>query len=440
MSDDICSVSRREFIRTTTAGIAAAGAVVGAAPEASARPARTIRRVIGANDRIRVGIIGVKGMGGGHLRNLVGPDMKADNAQVAAVCDVWETARLRAQKTAALPDAAVHADYRRLLDDKTLDAVVIATPDHWHGRMGLDAILAGKHIYIEKPFTRRLDEAFKIHDAAKETGARVQIGSHGCSDPKYLKARELVKSGRFGTLLWAQGSYCRNNPRGEWNYRLDPELTPQTVDWKAWLGPAPKREFSAERFFRWRKYWDYGTGIIGDLWPHRLHPLMLAMNITEFPKSVSCIGADMCRVDSRPGPDGLLPGAPREVADTTMLMVEFPSGVGIVLAGSTVNERGLEDVVRFSKANLTMGGNRLMVAPERPFADEIDARDETPPDAGETHVKHMRNFLDSLRNNVAPNCSEDLGIRVQAIVSMAEAAYRKQRLARFDERRREVIV
>jgi predicted dehydrogenase len=434
------SVSRRDFIKTTASGVMAASAVIGIAPEAATRTTPATRRVLGASDRIRLGVIGVKGMGGGHLRNLVGPEMKGDNAQVVAVCDLWETVRLKAQKTAELPDSAAYTDYRRLLDDKEIDAVVIATPDHWHGRIGLDAILAGKHIYIEKPFTRRLDEAFKIYDAAKETGVKVQVGSHGCSDPKYLKARELAKSGQFGKLLWAQGSYCRNNPKGEWNYTIEPELTPQTVDWKTWLGPAPKRDFSAERFFRWRKYWDYGTGIIGDLWPHRLHPLMLAMNITEFPKSVSCIGADMCHADSRPGPDGQPFGAPRDVPDTTMLMVEFPSGVSIVLAGSTVNERGFEDVVRFSKADLTMGGNRLMVAPERPFADEIDARDETPPDAGETHVKHMRNFLDSVRQNVAPNCSEDLGVRVQTVVSMAEAAFRKQRLARFDERKREIVV
>ena len=441
MTDDSTSVSRRDFIRTTASGVVAATAVIGGARGAAASvTTRATRRAIGANDRIRVGIVGVKGMGGGHLRNLVGSQMSADNVQVAAICDIWETVRLKAQVTAGLPDRAVHSDYRRLLDDKEIDAVVIATPDHWHGRIGLDAILAGKHIYIEKPFTRRLDEAFKIYDAAKETGVRVQVGSHGCSDPKYLKARELVKSGQFGTLLWAQGSYCRNNPKGEWNYPIEPELTPQTLDWKTWLGPAPKRDFSAERFFRWRKYWDYGTGIIGDLWPHRLHPLMLAMNITEFPKSVSCIGADMCHADSRTGTNGEPLGATRDVPDTTMMIVEFPSGVSIVLAGSTVNERGFEDVVRFAKANLTMGGNRLMVVPERPFADEIDARDETPPDAGETHVKHMRNFLESVRANVAPNCSEDLGIRVQTVVSMAETAFRRQRLARFDERRREIVV
>jgi len=438
------NVSRRDFIRTATAsGVVAAAALVAAEEGGGGAlsSGRTIaKRVIGANDRIRVGIVGVKGMGGGHLRNLVGEDMRGDNVQVAAIADVWQTARLKAQTTAALEDASVYSDYRAMLDRKDLDAVVVATPDHWHGRIGLDALLAGKHLYIEKPMTRRLDEAFKIYDAAKEIGLHVQVGAHGCSDTKYLKARELVKSGAVGQLLWAQGSYCRNNPKGEWNYTLEPEATEQTVDWKTWLGNAPKRGWSAERFFRWRKYWDYGTGIIGDLWPHRLHPLMLAMNITEFPRSVSCIGADMCRADARPGGDGKPFGEPRDVPDTTMMMVEFPSGVSLILAGSTVNERGFEDVIRGTKANLALGGNRLQVLPERPYVDEVDARDETPFDAGETHVKHMRNFLESLRADVAPNCNADLGIRVQTVVSMAEAAYRKQKHVRFDEKKREIVL
>lgn len=436
------TVSRREFIRTATAsGVVAATTLIGTERAGAAVSTRTVkRRVLGAADRVRVGMIGVKGMGGGHLRNLVGPEMTEDNVQVVAVCDVWQTSRLKAQKTAGLPDAAVYTDYRRLLDDQEIDAVVVATPDHWHGKIGFDALLAGKHLYIEKPMTRRLDEAFKIYDAAKELNLTVQVGSQGCSDTKYLHARELVKAGAIGPLLWAQGSYCRNNPAGEWNYPLEPDLTPQTVDWKTWLGPATRRDFSPERFFRWRKYWDYGTGIIGDLWPHRLHPLMLAMNINEFPKAVSCIGSDMCHADAKLGPNGQPNGGTRDVPDTTLMMVEFPSGVSIVLAGSTVNERGFEDVIRGTKANLTMGGNRLQVMPERPYVDEVDARDETPVDAGETHVKHMRNFLQSLRADVPANCNEDLGIRVQTIVSMAEIAYRRQRQVRFDEKKREIVV
>jgi predicted dehydrogenase len=438
------SVTRRDFIKTTTTtatGAVAAANLFGGDMGAAARSAPTVNpRVIGANDRIRLGLIGVKGMGGGHLRNLVGDEMKNDNVEVAAICDVWETIRRKAQATAQLHDSAVYTDYRRLLDNKEIDAVVVAVPDHWHGQMGIDALNAGKHLYIEKPMTRYLDEAFKIYDAAKRTKLLVQVGSHHCSDPRYKRASELVAAGTVGQLLWAQASYCRNNPKGEWNYALDPDANANTVDWQAWLGPAPKRAWSAERYFRWRKYWDYGTGVIGDLWPHRLLPLMLALNLNEFPRSVSCMGGDLCEADRRLGANGKPYGELREVADTSIMMVDFPSGVMIVVASSTVNERGFDDVIRGTKGNLTIGGGRLQVTPERPYADEIDARDETPPDPRESHVKHMRNFLESLRANVPPICNEELGIRVQAIVAMAEVAYRKRTLVRFDERTREICV
>jgi predicted dehydrogenase len=439
MSNTKSKVSRRDFIRATagtaTTAIAAPDVLRAAAPD---RAPVVNPRVIGANDRIHVGIVGVKGMGGGHLRNLVGDEMRGDNVVVTAVCDVWEVARAKALQTAGCAQDHAFADYRHLLDSKDVDAVVVATPDHWHGQMGVDTLLAGKHLYIEKPMTRHLGEAFKIYDTAKKTKRIVQVGSHGCSDPKYHRAREIVKSGMAGRLLWAQGSYCRNNPKGEWNYTIDPEGNERTIDWSTWLGPAPKRPFSPERYFRWRKYWDYGNGIIGDLWPHRLHPLMLAMNLEEFPRSVSCIGGDLCHTDAGPDDDGKPFGERREVADTTLMMVEFPSGVMLFLAGSTTNERGVEDVIRGQKANLTLGGGRLQIAPERPFVEELDARDETPANAGESHVKHMRNFLESIRANVPANCNEDLGVRVQTIVSMAELAYRKQKLVRFDERTRNI--
>jgi predicted dehydrogenase len=439
IDDSTNTFSRRDFIRATAAtatGVVAAAKVLAAEP---ARAPLVNARVIGANDRVHTAIIGVKGMGGGHLRNIVGERMQGDNVDVIGVCDVWETARRRAQTTAKLADGAAVSDYRKLLENRDVDAVVVATPDHWHGRMGLDALEAGKHLYIEKPMTRHLDEAFRIYDAAKRAKLRVQVGSQGCSDPKFHRARDLVTSGAIGRVLWAQGSYCRNNQRGEWNYKIEPEATAETVDWKAWLGPSPHRAWSPERFFRWRKYWDYGTGIIGDLWPHRLHPLMLAMGLEEFPSSVSCMGGDLCDTDRGPGADGLPHGEPREVADTTLMMVNFPSGAMIVLAGSTVNERGLEDIIRGHKANLSMGGGRLEIAPERPFTDEIDASDETPEDAGESHVKHMQDFLHSIRHDVPASCNEDLGIRVQAIVSMAEEAYRRRRLVRFDERSRAML-
>ncbi|MEW6128884.1 MAG: Gfo/Idh/MocA family oxidoreductase [Acidobacteriota bacterium] len=423
-------LTRRDFIKAT--GIASATVFAGANLNAKASTinAPANARILGANGRIRYGFVGLGGMGSSHL-SIIKSLTDKENVEVVAVCDVFEKRRRDNQAKVSLPDSSAYTDYRRLLERKDIDVVVIATPDHWHGQIAVDALDSGKHIYLEKPMTRTLDEAFKVYDMAKKTNRLVQVGSHGCSDPKWHKAREVIKSGKLGRLLWAQASYCRNNPKGEWNYALDPAATEQTVDWKMWLGKAPKRDWSPERYFRWRKYWDYANGIIGDLWPHRLHPLMLAMALNEFPSSVACLGGILTDCDKGNG-------EPRDVADTTMMMVEFPSGVMIYVAGSTINERGVEDVIRGQKANLLFGGGKVDLQPERPFVDEVEAKDETPPDSGESHLKHQKNFIDSLRTNTPPSCDIELAIRVQAVVSMAEMSYRKGKMLHFDASNRKM--
>jgi predicted dehydrogenase len=420
-------VNRRNFIKTVGA-IATAEAV--AAPIRStmaqeSKPAVTApSTVLGANNRLNYAIVGVGGMGGGHL-NILTKDLKDENVKVVAVCDVFEKRRLKAQTVAELHSSRAYTDYRRLLENKDIDVVIIATPDHWHGQIGIEALEAGKHIYVEKPMTRDLDEAIKMWKVARRTGRLVQVGAHGCSDPKWHKGAEIIRSGKLGKLLWAQASYCRNNPKGEWNYKLEPEANQHTIDWKMWLGKAPKREFSAERYFRWRKYWDYASGIIGDLWPHRLYPLILGMDLNEFPKTVSCIGNNLINSDQGQGET-------REVADTTMMIAEFPSGIMINLVGSTVNERGVEDIVRGNKASVLFGGGKVLIQPERPYTDEIEQADVTPPDCGESHKKHQLNFLQAIRNNTKPSCDIEKGVRVQTIISMAELSIRKGKTMKFN--------
>ncbi|MCX6375265.1 MAG: gfo/Idh/MocA family oxidoreductase, partial [Armatimonadetes bacterium] len=231
-----------------------------------------------------------------------------------------------------------------------------------------------------------------MRDTAKRTKRLVQVGSQGCTDAKWHKAGEIVSAGRIGTVIWAQGGYCRNNPHGEWNYTIDPEANETNLDWKTWLGSAPKRPWDPDRYFRWRKFWDYGSGIIGDLWPHRLHPLMIAMSMKDFPRRVTCVGKDICDTDKGYGEK-------RDVADSTLLTVEFPSGAMIFLAGSTVNERGVEDMIRGNKANLYFGGGKVRIEPERPFVDEIEAKDEPVEGPGESQVEHHKNMFYCIRNN-----------------------------------------
>lgn len=423
-------LSRREFIRAagaTAAGVVASSfitdRVLAAAP---ASP-----RVIGANDRINVAFVGVGGMGNGHLHGIKGMASEM-NLNIVAVCDVWEKRKRGAQATAEVPDSMAFGDYRKLLEVKDIDAVVIATPDHWHAPVAIAAMEAGKHVYVEKPMTHTLDEAFKMHETAKRTKRIVQVGSQGCSDAKWHTAGKVVKDGKIGHVICAQGSYCRNNPHGEWNYGIDPEFTEQNCDWNAWLGSAPKRPFSPERYFRWRKFWDYGNGIIGDLWPHRLHPLMIAMATTDFPKRVACVGADICSTDEGHG-------EPRDVADSTMMMAEFPSGAMIYLLGTTVNEQGIPDMIRGNKATLYFGGGKVEVRPERPWVDEIEQEDVPVVGPGENHSEHQKNWLNSIRANTEPNCGIDLGLRVQVIVSLAEMSYRQSKMMNFDPVKQKII-
>jgi predicted dehydrogenase len=435
---DGSNITRRDFLKTTGAATvtAVAGSTLLGAPEAKAGPAVS-SRVIGANDRIQMAIVGVKGMGGGHLKHVL-EQMPGENVEITAICDVWEQARLKANEATKLKDDRVFKDYRRMLDAKDIDAVLVATPDHTHSLISIAAMESGRHVYCEKPMTRHLDEAFKVMDVARRTNRAFQLGTQGCTEPKWQKAHELVKSGSLGRLQWAQASYCRNNPMGEWNYDIDPLATASTVDWPAWLGPAPKRPWSPERYFRWRKFWDYGTGVLGDLLPHRLAPLMMAMDLNEYPKSVSCAGGNLCDTDRGPGKDGKPYGERRDVADLQLVLVEFPSGVTLFLASGTANERGVEDVIRGQKANLTLGGGKVVVEPERPYADEIERKDDTPPEPEFGHANHVRNFLEALRGSEKLNAPVELGVRVQTVVSMAEKAYREGTLVRFDPASRKI--
>jgi predicted dehydrogenase len=438
-------LSRRDFIKA--AGITAAGvmanSLVGKTVMAATGAKTTMAhpRVIGANDRLNYAHIGIGGMGGGHVKFI--KDLCAEqNLQQIAVCDVWKKRQQWSQGQTGVPDAQVYGDYRKLLENKDIDVVVIGTPDHWHAPIAIAAMQAGKHVYCEKPMTHTLEEAFAMHKVAKETGCIVQVGSQGCTDTKWHVAGQAVKDGKIGQVLWAQGGYCRNNPKGEWNYGIDADMTEATCDWKMWLGDAPKIAFNPERFFRWRKYWDYGTGIIGDLWPHRLHPLMIAMNNMEFPHRVACLGANILHTDKNLADPSKPYGAERDVADTTQMIAEFPNGMMIYLAGATTNERGVEDMIRGNKATLYFGGGKVTVEPQRPYADEIEAADLPVVGPGEDQKEHHKDMIACIRGTKPggiPNCNIDLALRVQTMVSMAEMSYRQNKMALFDTVKQKLI-
>jgi len=263
--------TRRRFLKTTAA-------VAGVAAP-----------LIGANDRIRIGHIGVGGNGTGMLRRIVRRSSELADVEAAAVCDVYSRHRERARRIAGLESKDVYVDYHELLGRDDIDAVLIATPDHWHSRMAIDAMKAGKDVYLQKPMTLTVNEARDTAAAARQHQRVLQVGSQYLSDMRYRVAHDMIEAGEIGDLLWAQSNYSRNSLVGEWNYYVDEEASPRTIDWTRWIGPAPKRPFSAERFFRWRKYWDYSGGIATDLFYHFLGPLVYAMN-AGFPTRVTGAG------------------------------------------------------------------------------------------------------------------------------------------------------
>src|SRR5437588_7741440 len=363
-------VPRREFIKkTASAAAAVATTSLLKTPVYGANQAPSAN-VTGANDRIQVAVVGVGfGIGQNHL---VGMHQAAsqNNTVVAAACDVFSKRRNFAKEKAELKDSDLYTDHRKMLERKDITAVLIATHDPWHAQITMDALQAGKHVYCGKPLPRYLDEAFQVYDAVKTSGKIFQVGSQGCSAGGYHKCAELVKADKIGKLVWAQAWYSRNSKKGEWNYDIEDESKEPNIDWERWLGKVRKRSpFSAEHFHRWRKYYQYCAGPLGDLAPHRLHPLMLATGNPEFPVRVCSIGTRPIHIDAPA--DGY---AERDTPEHAQLLAEFPSGFVIMVTCCTVNGStpGMSIYGHKANVNIDATGGKVELMPQREFGDEID--------------------------------------------------------------------
>jgi predicted dehydrogenase len=436
--------SRRDFIKkAATAAAAVATANVLKTPVYGQNQAPSTGRVIGANDRISVGYIGIggapsnsPGMGMAHVKSQK-KNASENNIVQAAVCDLYSKRNELAKQAIGTSDVVAYDDYRKLIERKDIDAVVVATVDHWHTRCSVDAMETGKHVYCEKPMTRYLGEAFEIYDAVKRTGRTFQVGSQGCSALGWHKAAELIQAGKIGKMVWGQGYYCRNNPKGEWNYSIDPGATPETLNWEKWLGPVHKKiPFNPDHFFRWRKYYPYCGGLLGDLVPHRLLPLMLASGNPEYPKRVVSIGSRSVHTDKN------TPGTyERDVPEHVEILVEFPSGLILTIVSSTVNAKSPGFVIYGHKATLQIGnlGESLELTPEKDFTEELDAVSMKGLTPTEDVGVHEKNWFDSIRSGKKPNANIDLAIKAQTVISLAEMSERLQIACLFDEKTRKVM-
>lgn len=398
-----------------------------AASAAAARPlsAQSARRVLGANDRINIGMIGVGGRGSGHVRSLNRRmEMKGD-VKIVAISDIYAKRSNAALQATRLTNKDLHREYRDLLARSDVDGVFIATPDHWHAPMALDALASGKDVYLEKPVTLTIDEAKAVAQKVAETGGVLQVGCQHTSDKRHLKARQLIEDGWIGKPLWAQANYSRNSIYGEWNYTIDEDATAEDVGWETFLGSAPKRPFSADRYFRWRKYWDYSGGIATDLFYHRLTPLRQMMGI-EFPTRVS-------------GSGGIYVHKDREVPDTYSSTVEYQDSC-CVLGSSMANSAGnqyMEPVVYGHKGTITFDGMAIVVEPEWQFEKEFVEKtgsskmyvEVEPHDMGEAHID---NFLTCMRTRATPHCYAEFAYKIMTAIKLGVDSYREGKMMLWD--------
>jgi len=424
--------TRRDFIRQVGVGVVAAAGAAAPAGAFERKPATFAQgRVIGANDRINVGFVGCGGRMNTHIRRVMERNKERGDVQAVAVNDIWDKRKERARTTTGVDERSVYHDYRELCARPDIDVVVIASPDHWHHPQAMEALRNGKDVYLEKPMTYTVDEAKDIADAVKASGRVLQVGSQYTSMDHFHKARKAVADGLLGKVMWVSGGFGRNrNQRGEWNYAIDPEATPKTLDWKAFLGSAPKRPFEPERYFRWRKYWDYSGGIATDLFYHSVSPLLLTVG-GEFPARVTASGGIYMQKD-------------REVPDTFFMNVDYPAWT-MQLACSVTSGKGAPLVFHGSQGTIMVAedseafqNTEMVVIPDRDYKDDFvkktgaeELRIAVQPFVRGEHP-HMDNFLESMRTRQKPNLDADLGYRAMAAIAGGVTAYRKGKVVGFD--------
>jgi predicted dehydrogenase len=288
--------SRREFLEISAA--AAGGSVAAKTILLTPQPVAAAQRPVAASDRVRFGIIGVGMQGSG----LLGTSITLPGVECAAAADLYDGRHILAREIVR-PDLPVTRRYRELLDNKDIDCIVAAVPDHWHKQVVVDAVSAGKDIYCEKPMSHSAADGVAMVNAAKKTNRIVQIGSQRVSSLICGKAREMISQGMLGDLMLVEGWLGRNDPTGAWQYPPPFDLSPRNVDWDTWLGDAPKRPFDPIVFARWRCWKEYGTGVAGDLLVHLISGMMFMLGINEPPKQASAVGGIRHWKDGRNMPD-----------------------------------------------------------------------------------------------------------------------------------------
>lgn len=459
------SHDRRDFLK--------ASAAAGATAYAMNMTAQSYAQVRGANERIGIAFLGVGGRCQQHV-DVVLAMQRANRNSVApvAVCDVWDgDPQLgRGNGRGLFPTARrcglnnddrqhVTKDYRRILELREVDAVCIATPDHWHAKMSIDAAAAGKHIYCEKPMTRTIDEAHAVVDAARRANVVMTVGVQSMADPKWRMAYDMIKRGDIGHVAQAQTSYYRNSLVGQWRYYpLKREMSPRTVDWDMWVGHqfsvtpgvplAPRRPFDRAVFAQWRCYWDFGGGMFTDLFVHQTTHMIAAMGV-RYPARVVGGGGIYLEYDGR------------DVPDVATVVADYDEGCQLIITATMINDYGLDEVIRGRLATLKFGNRSRQEGGRRVNESGFEVQPQnlgnrpTGPNAqqnretrwvngglqGDDTAALWRNFLECVRaRNRETLSTPELGAAAFTTVNMGVLSYRQGQVLFWDRERRRPTV
>jgi predicted dehydrogenase len=383
--------------------------------------------VIGANDRIRLGIIGP----GARGQEVMKDALACPNVEFVGAADVY-TARLEEAKAIA-PGIKTYLDHRYLLEDSSIDAVIIATPQHLHARHFTDSLAAGKHVYQEKTMAFQVEHAKQMRAAFRKAGKRaVQIGHQGTSGGAMIDARRLLGEQPMGQVTAIHMVMYRNTPHGQpqWSRQVKPDMTPEKVMWKQFLGDAPDRPFDANRYLNWRFYWDYSGGNVYENMCHQVAFWYKALEFT-IPKAVTMTGGVYLWKDGREVPDTMCvtleqPAVPKTGGDC---LISWNSGFGNSNLGSAEDVLGTDGTLRQARGQTSWNPERVNVKDKA----EVRGTSKTASNA------HMLNFCDAIRTGAELNCPFDLGFRTAIACRMAVDSYRQGRTMKWDPAREEIV-
>jgi predicted dehydrogenase len=411
--------NRREFLRHTAAAAGAASLL--GVPQVMAGD-----RVKGANERLGIGFIGTGGRCGAHIGICL--KLKEQGlCDTVAVCDVYAP---RVQAAAQKTGGKIYRHYKDLLADPNVDVVCIATPDRLHAPQAIDAVRAGKDVYVEKPLTHwsQMHLARQLAEEAAKHQRLVQVGTQFVADDAYAEIRRLIKEGVVGKIVHIQAGYFR---RGDWGERMtvpDPNAKPgPDLDWEQFLGDAPRRPFDVSRFFQWRLYWDYAGGPATDLLVHVFTPIFCMLEL-DWPERVMGGGGTF--------------QYNREVPDQCNILVDYPGGPSVVLMNSLSNFTGIDTVLRGTDGLIQFSGSdskqrkSVRIVPAAKGKEEILVPWTT---AGDTS-RLWTNLLECVKTRNKPYSPIEIAVRVQAPLNMGILSHREGKVARFDRKKQEIVL